>query len=416
MAEEGCGKSMFLRQIMLTAHEHWKLITLTGSPTIALNTLFSALRQALKLDDEGNNALITQTETLRAAIAAARFNGEIPILLVDDAHMLPLETLHGLIHLSMIGAPHTRLRLLMGCEPQITSLFATPEFEVIRNSLIHTLDLPPLNREQSARFIREQLTHAGYSSPYPFTDDTLEQIYCQAEGVPAQINRLARERLTHYWQQTQNNPQSSSRTWVKWVGSITISALFAVLIAWWLMWLPQRPLSQAGVSVPRVLSLPPKEQPQLPFATSIEPPNSPQQRIESAPEPPPTQPTAVLPQPTALSESANKQAPTAQPTVQSAQWLLSLPEDAYTIQLMGTYEPRAIDNFMQSYPLSAPLAIFQTRYQNRPWYVLVCGVYASQTQAAAAREALPLALRRHTQPWVRTLRSVQENIQNTQQE
>jgi DamX protein len=56
--------------------------------------------------------------------------------------------------------------------------------------------------------------------------------------------------------------------------------------------------------------------------------------------------------------------------------------------------------------------MFKTSYRHKEWYVLLHGLYSTRQQALAALEKLPLSLRQDTQPWARTLASVQKALEN----
>lgn len=410
MADQGHGKTLFLQQVIAQARDNWKLITLTGSPTITAEALFSALNRAFHLEDE-DQPMQARAETLRTVIAAARYNEELPILLVDDAHMLPLETLSWLMHLGMSGEPHTRLRLLIGCEPQITSLFATPEFEILRNSLIHTLDLPPFTEAQTQQFIQAQLRAAGYASPGLFDDDALRRLYQQSEGVPEAVNRLARERLTQHRRETAPSPRRSPQGWAR----LIIAVLAAAALAGAMVWFSRPPTAPES----RALSLPPSAG-DLPYATSLD---SPQERLPQASDPPPD--PEPIPEPEPTPEPAPE--PIAEPPVaiedppnalglHSARWLANQPPQAYTVQLMGSHEAEAIKIFIQKHGLTGPLAMFKTQHRGKDWYVLVRGIYATQGDAKAARDRLPEALRQRTKPWIQPLAAVRAKIAATDQD
>ncbi len=418
MAERGAGKTIFLRQILANAQENWKLISLTGSPTIVENTLFSALNQAFRLSTD-STSLDTLADALRVAIAAARFNGEMPILCVDDAHMLPLETLRWLIELSMTGQPHTRLRLLMGCEPQITSLFVTPEFGVLRNSLIHTLDIPPFSPAQAADYLRAKFPGASWDSA------VVRQWHAQANGLPGGLQHLASARPA--WSASTKDAPTATTTparlaqWLKWGGAIALASALASGLAWFGLRQatePAAPRSQTAPSPAPAQAEVPHKTVDLPLPAENPPPDllSPQfHQLPPAPVLPPAPPSATPPKPplalppptSAAEESPPAQTGAAQPTpLPDSAWLRQQDPNAYTVQLMGSHELDSVRQFIQHHGLTGDLAVFKASRNNKDWFVLVQGVYPTRQAAEAAKAQLPPAVRA-TQPWARSLKSVQ---------
>jgi DamX protein len=114
--------------------------------------------------------------------------------------------------------------------------------------------------------------------------------------------------------------------------------------------------------------------------------------------------------------------PAATPTVELAgvnneTWLRRQNAEHYTIQVLGAYNAQALDSFVDAHGLRGQpeLAMFKSVYKDKDWYVLVYGLYADRGQASAAVDRLPPVLRQATQPWVRSLGSIQTELERTLQ-
>jgi chromosome segregation ATPase len=85
-------------------------------------------------------------------------------------------------------------------------------------------------------------------------------------------------------------------------------------------------------------------------------------------------------------------------------WEQARAQRRFTLQLIGVHEREHLAWFLKRHRLDAETAVHHTRYQGRPWLVLLYGIYDSQRQAMAAARRLPpdlAALR----PWVRQIPS-----------
>lgn len=72
--------------------------------------------------------------------------------------------------------------------------------------------------------------------------------------------------------------------------------------------------------------------------------------------------------------------------------------DAYTIQLMGSYDKSELDKFLQQHSIKANVML--TQRAGKDWYVLVYGNYNNKKLAQNAIKDLPVPVQQN-QPWVR---------------
>lgn len=450
MAARGHGKTSLLKQVAANQAEHWKVLTVSATPEVNEERLLSQLLKAFNVRTQGKT-LSTMQENLRSYVAATRYNGQLPVLLVDDAHMLPLDALKFLIQLVMSGEAQTRMRVLLFCEPQISSVFAAPEFAMMRNALIHTLDIPAFNEAQVRAYLQFRLNQADYQGSAPFSSMTIKALHQNSEGVPGKLNKLAQEILQEHMRldggqhaplaTNSGNTSKSQHSLVLW--GIGAALLCLAATAWWLI--PSQ--TDESLGQPRPLALP--EHVQTPEGTDAETPAAlvevvePQEEQEFASDT--TDGPLTEDQEAAEEAAANAEMRAAEeqdlsasqaetsastvsapslltneeiedlPGVKSAYWLSQQNPDDTTIQVLGTYSKDTVKRFIARHRLQGTLALFLTTYKDRPWYVLTYGLYAEREEATRALHDLPASLQRNSQPWVRSLRSIHQNIQNTPQ-
>ncbi|GEM_PF-668064 len=458
LADQGSGKSTLLHQIKSSANPDWKLFTLVGQPAINEERLLKNLLNVLNVRSDGKT-LATLRETLRSHIAATRYNNQLPVLLVDDAHMLPLDTLHLLLDLVMNGEKQTRLRLVLFCEPQITSVLAAAEFSQVRNTLIHTLDIPALDEKQVGEYLRFRLEEGRFQKNNPFSGMAVRSLYEQSEGRLGRLNPLAQhiinQKLEEQLQSREDMPSMTPRSYkIAWV--LGLAALFGGLL-FGLQWVKYQWAMQETLDPNReILSLPqtqpldsemvgdavlPTLHPELLKPSSAEenqglpPPETKtevthppvQENLGNVPvQAEKTAPTADAATQTEVPQTNTKPADTAPSTapppvrngseysgiagVKSAAWLSQQNTQAYSIQILGATDLESIARFIRQQAVSGELALYLTQHNNHDWYVLTYGIYASREQAQQALRQLPTKLRNQTNPWIRSLSSVQQAI------
>ncbi len=88
-------------------------------------------------------------------------------------------------------------------------------------------------------------------------------------------------------------------------------------------------------------------------------------------------------------------------TIPIIQLAASTPE-FYSIQLLGARQKQSLVTFLMHNSFSAAHKIYQVKLQDKPWYIIVQGHYASFAQAKEKLQQLPEALRKNG-PWVKKL-------------
>jgi len=126
-------------------------------------------------------------------------DGTLPVIAVDDAHLLPIDTVAELLQLhtaSTIKDNHL-LHLILFAAPTIDNILQTQETHTIATQVIQTLDIPPLNPEQSAAYITQVLLARGALEAFALTSDQIDKIIRTSHGLPGQIEHLLAKLPAH---------------------------------------------------------------------------------------------------------------------------------------------------------------------------------------------------------------------------
>jgi len=420
LAEKGYGKTTLATELKNTVNEHWWMFGLNSSPALSPDALMSSLLDALKVRKEGKSSQ-SMEENLRSQIAAVRYNGQLPVMVVDDAHMLPLATLKLIIELNIRGEPQTRMRILLFCEPQITSILATPELQAVHNTLIHTLDIPPLSQNQVFDYIKFRLKNSQYGDTHPFHSEMIKDIYVKSEGVPGKINAIAQQILGKSATQQTHRHFFDRSSYTKWLVGFIVFALVlgGALFAYW-RYSDSSNNDEENQSIETAVpipALPVAESPPIESAESSEiplteaeiafEPTENNTSIVNAPESKNLETTVTTNNPDTVESADLLNKSTS--TVKEAEWLLSQNPKSFTLQILGTHNPLTVKTFITKYSLN-DVALFKTKHRGKDWYVLVFGIYESRDQALSALKQLPISLQKNTSPWVRSLSSIQNLI------
>ncbi|MCK5720151.1 MAG: AAA family ATPase [Thiomargarita sp.] len=405
LAEAGSGKTALLNQLKQIAEdkeEHWWLYTLKSSPALSEESLLSVILTAFNVRQDGKSTEVLKT-SLRNHIAATRYNGQLPILFVDNAHKLPLSSLKTIVNLAMDGEPLTRMRVILFCEPQITSILATPEFEIVQQNMTHTLDIPAFSDSQVRDYLQFCLQDTKYQHSHPFTTEAIKKIYTESAGIPAEINLYAGQVLQQFSEQRYRHDYSHSLPYKKLLWGIPILlAIIGISLFFYFQYpniFQDNILEEFGINQPDYSNYKPIESPQIEekFINSdfIIPdlPNYVEEKSN----------TSLIGE---LELSAELNIPQAK--IKTNLWLLQQSPTSYTLQILGVHKQTTLNQFIEENQLTQ-VAIFKTIYHGKDWYVLVHGVYPTRALAETALNELPTILQKNT-PWIRSLGGIQKLI------
>jgi putative secretion ATPase (PEP-CTERM system associated) len=117
--------------------------------------------------------------------------GKRVLLLIDEAQNLPWRSLEELRMLSnfQINEKAALQFYLLG-QPQFRQTLAHEQLEQLRQRVIASHHLAPMERDETRAYIEHRLTHVGWKNDPSFTNEAFDRIYDHTGGVPRKINTL----------------------------------------------------------------------------------------------------------------------------------------------------------------------------------------------------------------------------------
>ncbi len=139
-------------------------------------------------------------------LARAR-EGKRVLLVVDEAQNLPVQSLEELRMLSNFNAGGRALlqSFLLGQE-EFRATLKVPELEQLRQRIIASYHLEPLNEDETRAYILHRLQMVKWQNKPDFSDEAFQEIYRITRGTPRRINTFcdrlmlfgALEELAHF--------------------------------------------------------------------------------------------------------------------------------------------------------------------------------------------------------------------------
>ncbi len=195
VAEVGCGKTLLARQMIGQLPDGISTIYL-ANPCFNRDEILGAIGRDLGLgempDSIGEKLAALQQELLRRHAA-----GERVLLVIDEAHAMPAESLEEVRLLSNLETgTHKLVNIMLFGQPELDALLADPRLRQVRDRVIHRFELAPFSREDGAAYIDHRLRIAGWQGDDKlFTDAAAGVVLKAAGGRARRINLLADKAL-----------------------------------------------------------------------------------------------------------------------------------------------------------------------------------------------------------------------------
>jgi type II secretory pathway predicted ATPase ExeA len=397
--EVGSGKTMLCRVLMERLPATVETIYL-ANPSLSRDEILFAIGDELKMGQEKDGA----TRILRALqehLLRLYGEGRRVVVLIDEAHAMPDETLEEIRLLSNLeSSRHKLLQIVLFGQPELDEHLDTAGMRQLRERITHSFRLEPLVRSDIDNYVDFRMRAAGYRGPKVFNRAAVKLIASASQGLTRRVNILADKSLlaafaggTHAVTEVQVKKavrdSEFHRKWtgVQKMGWIGAAALAAGLVLGWgthvLLSTSERAIAPGTASGGAAAAIP---TPSGKFLVSS-PPLSPSSDL-SALKRSAEIPTAAQPLPPERGELARGRFTATQ------EWLRSTPGNHYAIQLaiVNSKELGQLEDFLLRASKTLPLGellVYSVKIDGLQHYRVAYGSYASAEQALAAMKGLP---------------------------
>ena len=118
------------------------------------------------------------------------------LLIVDEAQNLTTRAIEELRMLSnfQLGEKGLLQSFLIG-QPELRTMMQGPKMQQLRQRIIASYHLGPLDQEETRGYIEHRLKHVGWKGDPEFDPGCFERIHALTEGIPRRINTLCNRLL-----------------------------------------------------------------------------------------------------------------------------------------------------------------------------------------------------------------------------
>ncbi|MCS6778200.1 MAG: tRNA (adenosine(37)-N6)-threonylcarbamoyltransferase complex ATPase subunit type 1 TsaE, partial [Geminicoccaceae bacterium] len=188
--EVGAGKTTLVHWLAAQLGERRVLAPSLPGLRIGPEETLAAVGQSLGAEASagGQVALLRAIEARLRELAA---NGRRVLLVVDEAQNLGVEALEALRSVSNLGdAGRAVVQILLVGQPQFRAMLARPELAQLRERIVASYHLGPLEADEVQAYIEHRLARVGWQGDPRITVEACRAIHAATGGLPRRINLL----------------------------------------------------------------------------------------------------------------------------------------------------------------------------------------------------------------------------------
>lgn len=419
VAEVGSGKTLLAR-LMISRLDPEICAVYLANPCFSRDEIIAAIARDLGLTElsesiEGKLAAL-QTELLRRHAAGQRV-----LLVVDEAHAMPAESLEEVRLLSNLETgQHKLINIMLFGQPELDTLLADTRLRQVRDRVIHRFELAPLQSSEASAYIDHRLRAAGWQGADLFSTAAMTRLIKASDGRARRINLLADKALLAAYAQGERSVEPrhvdnavqelpidrfsiAAPPTSRWRVAVTSLALAVVMTAGAvaaLGWYRSSPAEAVAATIPK---------PPAAVTTTVNPSPIPRIAVAANSVSPIAQATNIapsVPQPTEIASTRFDA------VLARTQSLLKKQDlDGYTIQLAALPSNTSPDRYLEQIATQLDMSDVYARYsvyKGMSYMSVYFGEFDSYGAAASAVKGLPTALK-NNRPLVRTWIKIKED-------
>jgi type II secretory pathway predicted ATPase ExeA len=190
----GTGKSLLLAKVGESVAEDFRVALLSGARICTRRALWQSI-----LVDLGRPYRGIDEAELRIAVAEVvrglAASGSGLVILVDEAHTLPLRLIEELRLLANTPTPLPAVHIVLAGPAALEERLGTPKMESFAQRIAVRSYLEPLDHAETVAYLRTQTKAAGLEWDKCFESGCDDAVYSAADGVPRLMNQICDQAL-----------------------------------------------------------------------------------------------------------------------------------------------------------------------------------------------------------------------------
>ncbi len=193
-AEIGLGKTLLCRQLLSSLDTHF-VSAYVPDPQLSAASIRVALAEELGIavDEAWSESRVLKL--IRQRLLALAGAGRSTVLVLDEAHRLPTETLEAVRLLTNLETEKAKLlQVVLFGQPELDRRLADAQLRQLRQRIVYSCNLRPLGREATRVYLDHRTRVAG-ATKVLFGQRAADRIHAASGGTPRLINLLGHKAL-----------------------------------------------------------------------------------------------------------------------------------------------------------------------------------------------------------------------------
>ena len=191
--EVGTGKTLICRKLLNELGDNY-VIAYLPNPYLTPNEIRVAIASELSIDTSLDQYQLTEALNHRLITLSAA--DKQVVLLIDEAQVLPHETLEALRLISNLETESKKLlQVVLFGQPELDTRLQQDNLRQLRQRITFSYQLRPLLANETSSYVEHRLTVSGYRGGPLFEEKALRLLHQASGGIPRIINILAHKCL-----------------------------------------------------------------------------------------------------------------------------------------------------------------------------------------------------------------------------
>jgi type II secretory pathway predicted ATPase ExeA len=191
VGEAGSGKTTVIRAAMAKQPDPVHCVHL-HNPTLSRQEFGQMLAVRFGLSDRAATSKASMLIELETLLKTRRERGETTVLIVDEAHSLPMELLEEIRLLANIETDDEKLMpVIIAGQPELVDRLNDPALRQFKQRIALRCELSTLTGQETLAYVTGRIKAAGGEPDRMFTADAVALIHDRARGIPRLINVIA---------------------------------------------------------------------------------------------------------------------------------------------------------------------------------------------------------------------------------